>query len=109
MNGVRATVDFDTNVEHPKMKGVVDGYNAGHKFEWADFETSGTHYYGDGRRHYAGETIKVVIAFPFWRYFGSKVSVGDRFEIFEGSRLVGHGVVEETVSDVCGTPERVAK
>jgi len=99
VQGIRATIHFDCDVEHPKTTGVTDGYQPHHKFEWADFLTSGIHHYKDQRRHYAGETVDAVIEFPFWSHFGDQVSVGDHFEIREASRLVGHGVVNEIMFD----------
>ncbi|WP_290903020.1 hypothetical protein [Aquabacterium sp.] len=42
-----------------------------------------------------GDTWLARIAFPSCAFFGSSVKVGDRFDIPEMSRLVGHGVVKE--------------
>ncbi|MDR0488428.1 MAG: hypothetical protein LBG99_03340 [Propionibacteriaceae bacterium] len=97
MRAILATITFETDVPHPKVRGVVDGYQPHHRFEWADFLTTGIHRYGDECRHYPGETLKMRIEFPFWSYFGSNVSVGDCFEISEASRVIGHGVVDEVL------------
>ena len=94
MQGIRATITFDADAPQPKMRGVVSGYQPHHHFEWSDFLTSGIHHYLDACRHYPGETLSVCIEFPFWSHFGSNVSVGDHFEISEGSRIVGHGSVD---------------
>ena len=100
MQGIRATITFDADVPYPKRRGVVSGYHPHHHFEWADFQTSGIHDYRDACRHYPGEILSVWIGFPSWSYFGSDVSVGDYFEINEGSRLVGHGRVEEILETI---------
>jgi len=90
-------VIFDADTPQSKKRGVVSGYQPHHHFEWADFQTTGIHHYLDACRHYPGETLSVCIEFPFWSYFGGKVSVGDHFEISEGSRIVGHGRVDEVL------------
>lgn len=95
MQMIKAMVTFDTDVPYPKTRGVMDGYRPHHRFEWADFLTTGIHHYGDKRYHYPGETLTAWIEFPFWSHFGNSVSVGDHFEICEASRVVGHGVVDE--------------
>ena len=42
-------IHFDLDVDHPKINGVIDGYQPHHKFEWADFLTSGIHHYMSNR------------------------------------------------------------
>ena len=78
MHAIRAIVHFDTDVEFPKIKGVTDGYQPQHRFEWSDVLTSGIHHCDDAERHYAGETIEATIEFPFWSYFGDDVYRIDR-------------------------------
>jgi len=92
-HGVLATVHLDSDTPGARKRGVFDGYHPDHQFEWADVLTGGLHYYCDDAEHLPGETADVMIIFPFWSHFGDRVSVGDKFGIYEGSRLVGTGSV----------------
>ena len=64
---------------------------------------TGWHYYEDELPHFVGETITATIAFLSWPHFRDQVSVGDRFAISEGPRVIGHGVVDE-ILPVTATP-----
>lgn len=94
---ILATVQLAENVEAPKAIGVRSGYAPHHKFVGVDYLVSGFHQYDDEKRHYPGENFKAWIAFPSWGFFGDNVKVGDSFEVFEATRLVGHGTVDRVL------------
>jgi hypothetical protein len=98
-HGVRATINFALDVPTPRVKGASTGYQPQHKFKWDESQNSGVHEYGDDELHYAGETLKATIWFPFWEFYEGRISVDDRFEILEGPRLVGRGVVEAIIKN----------
>jgi hypothetical protein len=95
MNHIVATVRIADDVSDPKVRGVRTGYAPHHKFANVDYLASGFHTYLDADLHYPGETLKALIRFPSWEYFGNTVKVGDRFEVREVDRLVGYGKVDE--------------
>ncbi|WP_290903026.1 hypothetical protein [Aquabacterium sp.] len=94
---VLAEICLASDVPDPKVDGVRDGYAPHHRFSGVEYLVSGFHRYGDAQLRYPGDTWLARIAFPSWAFFGSEVKVGDRFDILEMSRLVGHGVVKEVL------------
>ncbi len=92
---VLAEICLASDVPDPKVDGVRDGYAPHHRFPGVDYLVSGFHRYEDTQLRHPGDTWPARIAFPSWAFFGAGVKVGDRFEILEMSRLVGHGVVKE--------------
>jgi len=93
-NHITALITLSDDVPHPKTGGVRSGYAPHHKFAAVDYLASGFQTYPDDGAHYPGETLIASIAFASWEFFASSVSVGDRFEIRELDRLVGHGVAQ---------------
>lgn len=95
MHNILATFFIADDVEHPKARGVRNGYAPHHKFAAIDYVASGFHSYDDNNLHYPGEVLKVRIDFPSWEYFSDKVRVGDSFDVLELDRLIGRGKVDE--------------
>ena len=94
MYHVIAMVTIADDVLQPKINGVKSGYAPHHKFSGVEYLVSGFHTYSDDAVHFPGETLKTRIAFPSWEFISDQVKVGDRFEILEMNRVVGHGTVE---------------
>ena len=91
---VSATIHLSASVPSPKTRGVRTGYNPHHKFEHFNWVASGAHMYGDEKLHFPGETLFTLISFASWEYMRDKINVGDRFDILEVDRLIGHGTIE---------------
>ncbi len=72
-----------------------NGYAPHHKFPFADYLFSGFHSYADSEIHYPGESLRVGITFPSWASFSERVRVGQRVDVLELSRLVGHLIITE--------------
>ena len=95
MHHIVAAFYIADDVEAPKAKGVRTGYSPHHKFSTVQWLASGRHSYDDSDIHYPGETLKARIAFASWEHLRDHVHVGDRFEVRELDRIIGHGTVEE--------------
>lgn len=98
MDHLMASLTLFADVPFSKAGGVESGYAPHHRFAGIDWLASGLHCYVDTVRHYPGETWLAQIRFPSWEYFGETVRAGDRFDILEGERLVGEGVVQFIIS-----------
>jgi len=90
-----ATFKIADDVDAPKLNGVRSGYSPHHKFRTAEYLASGFHSYDDDMVHYPGETLKARITFPSWDQLRTRVNLGDKFEVLELDRLIGHGQIEE--------------
>jgi hypothetical protein len=91
---ISATIHLATDVPSPKARGVQTGYSPHHKFTHFEWIASGQHTYQDEDLHFPGETLFALIKFASWEFMRDKVKVGDRFEISEVDRLIGHGTVD---------------
>lgn len=94
MHHITAMVTIADDVPQPKEKGVKSGYAPHHKFSGVEYLVSGFHTYSDENVHFPGETLGARIAFPSWEFFSNQIKIGDRFDILEMNRVVGHGTVE---------------
>jgi len=98
LHQVVATFKIADDVDAPKLKGVRSGYSPHHKFKTVDYLASGFHSYDDNQIHYPGETLKTRITFPSWDQLQATVKLGDKFEVLELDRLIGHGQIEEIIA-----------
>lgn len=95
MHHVTAIIEISERVAKPKTAGIKSGYSPHHKFDCIDYLVSGFHTYSDQNIHFPGERITAQIVFPSWEYFGARLKVGDKFEIREMERIIGHGVITD--------------
>jgi len=91
---VIARFEIAPDVASPKVKGVRSGYAPHHKFAKVDYLASGFHVYADNDFHFPGETLEIEITFPSWSELRKTVKVGDRFDVLELDRVIGHGTIE---------------
>ncbi|WP_133117911.1 hypothetical protein [Burkholderia ubonensis] len=92
---IAGTFHIALDVADPKVRGVRSGYAPHHQFPFVGYLFSGFHAYGDNEMHYPGETLNVEIAFASWMHFSENVKVGQRIDVLEHHRLVGHVIVTE--------------
>jgi len=91
---VIARFEIALDAASPKAKGVRSGYAPHHRFAKVDYLASGFHVYGDNEFHFPGETLEIKITFPSWSDLRERLKVGDRFDVLELDRVIGHGTIE---------------
>lgn len=95
---IDAQLTFRTPEEGGRVTPAFSGYRSDLKFDFSDTQVSCSHRYL--RRNYAnpGETVPASIKISDSDWLKKKLKVGDQFEIREGSKIIGFGMVSKVVN-----------
>jgi translation elongation factor EF-Tu-like GTPase len=93
---VEATITFLRTEEGGRRTPASSGYRPQFYYEGENWDA--IHYYPGMDQVYPGDTVTVHLGFLSPEYHRGRIQQGTRFEIREGRRVVGRGVVTKLLN-----------
>lgn len=90
-----ARLQYYTSEQGGRKTPAGSGYRPQVKFDFTEMQTSGQQTFLDKDIVYPGDTVTAEIAVISPDFFKNKLSVGQRFDFREGSRIIGTGEIIE--------------
>jgi len=93
-----ALLTFIKSEDGGRKTPALSGYRPGIKFPFHDGFFTGVQTFIDAELAFPGDVINAEIALLNTEYFKGKIYEGLDFDFFEGSNLIGHGVIKKILN-----------
>jgi hypothetical protein len=94
-----ATVTFLLTEQGGRQTPAFSGYRPQVKFEFSEMQTSGQQTFIDRRIVYPGDTVEAEIRIIAVGHFAGQLNEKMKFELREGSRIIGIGQIKHIVNN----------